>query len=77
MLCGVGLAGTVGQVFLTKAYAAGLPSEVAVISLTQVIFGLGFDFTLWGRAMPPIALLGMLLILAPTALVTRRASLTE
>jgi drug/metabolite transporter (DMT)-like permease len=77
LLCGVGLAGTVGQVFLTKAYAAGLPSEVAVISLTQVIFGLGFDFTLWGRAMPPIALLGMLLILAPTALVTRRASLTE
>src|SRR4051812_47655354 len=52
LLCGVGLAGTVGQVFLTKAYAAGMPSEVAVISLTQVIFGLVFDFTFWGRAMP-------------------------
>jgi drug/metabolite transporter (DMT)-like permease len=75
LLSGVGLAGTVGQFFLTKAYAAGMPSEVAVISLTQVIFALCFDFTFWGRAMPPLALLGMLLILAPTALITRRARL--
>jgi drug/metabolite transporter (DMT)-like permease len=76
LLCGVGLAGTVGQVFLTKAYAAGMPSEIAVISLTQVIFGLVFDFLFWGRAMPPIAVLGMVLILAPTAMISRRARLT-
>jgi drug/metabolite transporter (DMT)-like permease len=73
----VGLTGTVGQVFLTKAYAAGMPSEVAVISLTQVIFGLAFDVTFWGRALPPIALLGMTLILAPTAWLARQTSLTE
>jgi drug/metabolite transporter (DMT)-like permease len=77
LLCGVGLTGTVGQVFLTRAYAAGMPSEVAVISLTQVIFALIFDITIWGRAMPPIALLGMALILAPTAWIMRRARLTE
>jgi drug/metabolite transporter (DMT)-like permease len=76
LLCGVGLTGTVGQVFLTKAYSAGLPSEVAVVSLTQVIFGLGFDITVWGRAMPPIAMVGMVLILAPTAWTARRATLT-
>src|SRR5205823_885809 len=40
LLAGVGLSGTIGQVFLTKAYAAGMPSEVAVISLTQVLFAL-------------------------------------
>jgi drug/metabolite transporter (DMT)-like permease len=74
LLCGVGLCGTVGQVFLTKAYAAGMPSEVAVIGLTQVIFALIFDITIWGRALPPIALLGMALILAPTAWITRRSS---
>jgi drug/metabolite transporter (DMT)-like permease len=77
LLAGVGLSGTVGQVFLTKAYAAGMPSEIAIISLTQVIFGLVFDITLWGRTMSPIALLGMVLILAPTAWITRRARLTE
>src|ERR1700760_507705 len=76
LLVGVGIAGTVGQVFLTKAYAAGMPSEVAVIGLTQVIFALLFDIIIWGRAMPPIALLGMALILAPTAWITRRARLT-
>src|SRR5262249_49138795 len=37
LLGGVGLTGTVGQVFLTRAYATGMPSEIAVVSLTQVI----------------------------------------
>jgi drug/metabolite transporter (DMT)-like permease len=72
LLAGVGLCGTVGQVFLTKAYAAGLPSDIAVISLTQVIFALLFDVAFEGRALPPVALLGMLLILAPTAWIMTR-----
>ena len=54
-----------------------MPTEIAIISLTQVIFGLVFGITLWGRTMSPIALLGMVLILAPTAWITRRARLTE
>jgi len=66
----------VGQFFLTKAYAAGMPSEVAVVSLTQVIFGMAYDYALWGRAMPPIAVAGMALILVPTALIGRRSRLT-
>jgi drug/metabolite transporter (DMT)-like permease len=73
LLGGVGLTGTVGQVFLTKAYAAGIPSEIAVVSLTQVIFALGFDIVFWGRTMSPVALLGMVLILAPTAWIAARA----
>jgi drug/metabolite transporter (DMT)-like permease len=77
LLGGVGLTGTIGQVFLTKAYAAGIPSEIAVISLTQVIFALGFDILFWGRSMPPIALLGMVLILAPSAWIAARARTPE
>jgi drug/metabolite transporter (DMT)-like permease len=77
LLGGVGLTGTVGQVFLTKAYAAGIPTEIAVISLTQVIFALGFDIVFWGRTMPPIALLGMALILVPTASIAARARSPE
>jgi drug/metabolite transporter (DMT)-like permease len=75
LLGGVGLTGTVGQVFLTKAYTAGIPSEMAVISLTQVIFGLLFDFTFWGHSMSPLALLGMALILVPTAWISVGARL--
>jgi drug/metabolite transporter (DMT)-like permease len=73
MLAGVGLTGTIGQVFLTKAYAAGTPARVAVLGLTQVVFGLGFDVLLWERALPPSALAGTVLVLAPTAWLLTRA----
>jgi drug/metabolite transporter (DMT)-like permease len=76
LLAGVGLCGTIGQVFLTKAYAAGMPSEIAVISLTQVIFALGFELAFWGRTVPPVVLLGMVLILAPTAWIMSRGRTT-
>jgi len=77
LLGGVGLTGTVGQVFLTKAYAAGMPSEISVISLTQVIFALLFELVFWGRSVPPIVLLGMVMILAPTAWIMIRVRETE
>jgi drug/metabolite transporter (DMT)-like permease len=73
LLVGVGVTGTVGQIFLTKAYAAGVPSRVAVLSLTQVVFGMGFDVALWQRSFPMTSLVGTALVLAPTAWLLRRA----
>jgi drug/metabolite transporter (DMT)-like permease len=73
LLLGVAVTGTVGQVFLTKAYAAGAPARVAVLSLTQVVFGLGFDAVLLGQSPPPASLAGTLLVLAPTAWLLTRA----
>ena len=67
LLLGVGLAGTVGQFFLTKAYAAGAPASVSVIGLSQVVFAMALDAAFWGRTMTPVALLGSCLVLAPTA----------
>jgi len=67
MLAGVGLTGTVGQIFLTKAYAAGPPTRVAVLGLTQVVFGVGFDALVWRRALGPVTLAGTALVLVPTA----------
>lgn len=72
LLAGVGITGTIGQFFLTKAYAAGAPARVSVISLTQVLFGMLFDRILWGRTMPPLGLVGFCLVLAPTAWLTGR-----
>jgi drug/metabolite transporter (DMT)-like permease len=67
LLAGVGITGTAGQVFLTKAYAAGAPARLSVVGLTQVAFAMGFDVILWRRALTPLTLVGFTLVLAPTA----------
>jgi len=74
LLFGVGLSGTLGQVFLTRAYASGAPSKIAVLSLTQVVFGLGFDLLLYGRQLTLPSVLGFLMVVGPTAWVTSRAA---
>ena len=58
MLLGVGLTGTAGQVLITKAFAAGTPSRISVLSLTQVIFAMGYDVAIQGRVLGPATLLG-------------------
>src|SRR5262249_17973617 len=40
LLAGVGLTATVGQLLLTRAFAAGSPARVSVVGLTQVAFAL-------------------------------------
>jgi drug/metabolite transporter (DMT)-like permease len=67
LLVGLGVAATVGQLFLTKAFAAGPPAKVAVVGLTQVAFTMLFDCVLFGRVFSVTTLLGMALIVAPTA----------
>ena len=73
LLLGVGVSGTAGQFFLTRAYASGPPTQVALIGLTQVVFALGFDVVLWRRSMTAFTLAGFVLVLAPTALLSGRA----
>jgi drug/metabolite transporter (DMT)-like permease len=80
-LFGVGLSATIGQVFLTKAFAAGPPAKVSVVGLTQIVFALGFDSlletqTLSGRERTQ-KLLGMVLVVVPTAWVMTHSSLAR
>lgn len=67
MILGVGVSATVGQVCLTKAFTLGDPSKVAVVGLTQVGFGVLIDAMLWERSFAPTTIVGMVLILTPTA----------
>jgi drug/metabolite transporter (DMT)-like permease len=67
MLLAVGASATIGQLFLTKAFAAGPPARVSVVALSQVVFGLAFDVWLWQRQLEPVTLLGIGLVLVPTA----------
>jgi drug/metabolite transporter (DMT)-like permease len=67
MLLGVGISATTGQLFLTKAFAAGPPAKVSVVALTQVVFAALFDVVVTGHAIGPVTLAGMALVVAPTA----------
>jgi drug/metabolite transporter (DMT)-like permease len=67
LLGAVGLAGTVGQIFMTKAFAAGSPPRVSVVGLTQIVFALVFDLVLWRRALDAATVIGIALVVAPSA----------
>jgi drug/metabolite transporter (DMT)-like permease len=66
-LLGVGASATIGQLFLTKAFAAGPPARVSVVGLSQVGFTMLGEIALWHRSFSGSTLLGMALVLAPTA----------
>ena len=66
-LVGVGLAGTLGQLTMTKAFALGTPARVSVVGLTQIVFALLFDLLLWRRAFDAAVMLGIALVVAPSA----------
>jgi drug/metabolite transporter (DMT)-like permease len=70
LLLGVGMSGTAGQVLLTKAFASGAPSRIAVLGLTQVLFAMLFDLIFEGRCLGLVSLAGFLLVLMPTAWIT-------
>ena len=67
LLLGVGIAATAGQIALTKAFAAGPPAKVSVVGLTQVGFGILLDVVVWHRSLDAIRLLGVAMVIAPTA----------
>jgi drug/metabolite transporter (DMT)-like permease len=71
-LLATGFCATVGQLFLTRAYADGTPAKVAVIGLSQVVLSLGLDVLLFDHGVSALTLLGMGLVVGPTAWVLVR-----
>ncbi|MBI4563207.1 MAG: DMT family transporter [Planctomycetes bacterium] len=72
LLLGVGVAGTVGQLAMTRAYALGKPTRVALVALAQLVFGIIIDLLVWNRRFEAASLLGIFLVAGPTAwLMTR------
>jgi drug/metabolite transporter (DMT)-like permease len=67
LLIMVGAAGVAGQIGMTRAFAKGQASRISVIALSQILFGLGFDVLFWNRSVNLISLLGMVLVIVPTA----------
>jgi drug/metabolite transporter (DMT)-like permease len=78
MLLGVGATATIGQLFLTKAFAAGPPAKVAVVGLSQVVFAMVLEVALLKHTYPPTSLAGIALVIAPTAwLMVNRVGLVD
>ncbi len=75
MLLGIGISATIGQLFLTKAFAHGPPAQVAVVGLTQIVFAMIFDILIWQKPFALRTLCGMALVMAPTAWIMLRAGL--
>jgi drug/metabolite transporter (DMT)-like permease len=67
LLLAVGASATIGQLFLTKAFASGPPARIAVVALSQIVFTMILEVILWGRSFDRVTLLGMALVIAPTA----------
>ncbi len=67
LLLGVGLTASVGQILLTRAFAAGNPARVGVVGLTQIVFGLLVDILFFKHTPKWLSLLGIVLIALPTA----------
>ena len=67
MLLGVGVTATIGQLFLTKAFAAGPPARVSVVMLSQVGFTMLLEMAIWHRSFSGQTLVGIVLVIAPTA----------
>jgi drug/metabolite transporter (DMT)-like permease len=76
VLGGIGVCGVLAQFCMTKSYAKGNPTWVGVAGLSQVVFAAGLDMLIWRRSFSLYAILGMVLITAPSAwLMTRRVDM--
>ncbi|HEX8142763.1 MAG TPA: DMT family transporter [Pyrinomonadaceae bacterium] len=67
LLMSVGLTGTIGQLGMTRAFALGHPSKVAIVGLTQIVFACLFDVIFWKHHFDAVTISGILLVIAPTA----------
>ena len=77
-LASIGLTATLGQICLTKAFAHGPATKVAVVGLTQIVFQLIWDVVWFRLPFDSWTLLGVGLVAAPTAwVVGHRRNLPE
>lgn len=68
MFLGLGVSAALGQVLLTKSFAAGAPAKVAVVSLSQVAMVMVLESIVWPeRKFDLPTMVGIALVLAPTA----------
>ena len=73
----LGMFATIGQLFLTKAFAAGPPARVSVVMLSQVAFTMLLEMAIWHRSFGPRTLVGIVLVIVPTAWTLLRGAMQQ
>ncbi len=63
----IGVGGVLGQIGMTMAFAKGHATRISVVALSQILFGLVVDLVLWKHPLNWLSLVGMGLVVAPTA----------
>lgn len=66
-MLGVGASATIGQLFMTRAFAEGPPARVSVVMLSQIGFTMLLEMIIWHRTFGGLTLIGIALVIAPTA----------
>lgn len=70
----MGLAGTLGQVFMTHAYGRGKTTMVAVVSIVQILFAAFYDILIYGYSFDLLKIVGISLIAMAVAFSVIRSS---
>jgi drug/metabolite transporter (DMT)-like permease len=66
-LLAIGAFATIGQLLMTKAFTHGSPARISVVGLSQVGFTMLMEMAIWHRTFSGLTLLGIGLVMAPTA----------
>jgi S-adenosylmethionine uptake transporter len=71
ILVGIGAAGTLAQLAMTRAYRTGETLVVSALSYSTIVFSTLFMAALWQEKLPPLAWAGMAVIIASGLLALR------
>ena len=72
LICGVGIAGALGQYAITEAFRLGEASLIAPLEYTALVWGVLLDATLWGVLPDAVTWLGAGIIVASGLYLLRR-----
>lgn len=67
----MGLAGTGAQIMMTRAYAKGATTMVALVSISQIPFAAAYDLIVWGHGFDAWKIAGICIIAGAIALSVR------
>jgi len=77
LILGLGIAGALGQYLITEAFRLGEASLLAPLEYTALLWGLGWDLTLWGVLPGGMTWLGAAIIVASGLYLVRRERLQQ
>jgi drug/metabolite transporter (DMT)-like permease len=72
LLAGTALFGTLGQLWMTRAYGLAPASRVAMVAYASIPLSLGFDIVVWDAPAPITGLAGAALLVAAGYLIARK-----